>query len=107
VDPHAEAASLATVDPMSMALQPNPSSLVIASTSPASSLSSRRAKPRRSAVATLPETVSVMIRRDSMLKLAAWSLLELVVGNLSGGGNANVGEGARHGLNSSEKAARN
>ena len=49
-----------------IASRPSRSSSVTISTSPASSLSISREKPRRCAMAVLPETVSVTIRRGSM-----------------------------------------
>jgi hypothetical protein len=57
-------------------------------------------------VATLPETASVTTRRSSMLKPAS-DLPELVVGGLAGGGDADKGEGARHGRIRPERLPKN
>ena len=55
----------------SIASRPRRSSFVTIRMSPDSSLSMSREKPRRCAMAVLPETVSVTIRRGSTWKPAA------------------------------------
>src|SRR5215207_6618730 len=76
-------------------LRPRRSSLVTTSTSPPSRRSRRRVNPRRCEVATLPEIVLVATSRGLTLRLLPRSP-ELVARCLAGGGDAEVGEGARH-----------